>query len=89
MALAEQDSSPGELAELLGLKPSTITRFIDKLEKSELCKRKTEGKKVRVSISIKGNKLLNKIHQSWKKLFNDYNELYGEKEADKLNKLLV
>lgn len=90
MALYEKSpSTAGELSEVMGLAPSTITRFIDKLEKQKLCSRTQDGRISYTSITQTGQALIPTIEAGWKKLFETYNALYGEAEADKLNKMIT
>ena len=90
MALAEQKKcSASDLSELLGLAPSTITRFVDKLEKQGFCVRELEGRVSYTSITAKGQRLIPEIHAGWKQLFHSYNKVYGEKNAKSLNDMIV
>ena len=90
MALDETDAlSAGEISNLLGMAPSTITRFVDKLAKQDLCKRRVEGRVSLTSITPKGRALMPAIRDGWMKLYYDYNGEYGEAEADHLNKTIV
>lgn len=90
MALHENDYlTAGQLSETLGLKPSTITRFVDKLESRELCQRKYEGKLAKISITKKGKKVFPLFQEAWKVFFNNYNDVYGKENAEKLNSLIV
>ena len=90
MALNEnKKSSAGYLSNILGLAPSTITRFIDKLEKQGLCAREFEGRVSYTSITSKGRKLIPGIQTGWKRLFHMYNGVYGKKNAKALNNMIV
>jgi DNA-binding MarR family transcriptional regulator len=90
MALYENERcSASYLSDLLGLAPSTITRFVDRLEKQGLCKRKLEGRVSYASITVKGQKLIPDIQVGWKRLFRSYNEIYGENSAKSLNEMIV
>ncbi len=90
MALHEEKNcSASHLSEMLGLAPSTITRFIDKLEKQGLCTRKLEGRVSHTSITAKGRRLMPDIQAGWKTLFQSYSEIFGEEDAKALNKMIV
>lgn len=90
MALHENEQcSAGDLSELLGLAPSTITRFVDKLEKQGLCKRKLEGRTSYTTITAQGRAKIPAIQAGWKALFNSYNAAYGEDKATSLNDMIV
>ncbi len=73
-----------ELADGMHLKPSTITRFVDKLVKADLIVRKKEGRVVTVSLTNKGEEVIPKITSALKNLHDRYCELLGEAAALKL-----
>lgn len=90
MALDEKpEIYAGELADLLGLAPSTITRFIDKLEKQKLCKRRPVGRQATISITKQGKNLMPEIRQAWNVLYRLYSDELGEDAASDLNKMVV
>ncbi len=90
MALEEKEAlSAGEISDLLGMAPSTITRFVDKLAKQELCERRLDGRVSFTSITPKGRALMPAIRDAWTHLFDAYNLDFGETEADTLNKAIV
>lgn len=76
----------GELANILKLAPSTVTRFVDKLIIQGYLKRDQEGRNIIVSATKKGETLLPSIQESWKKLFDSYCEVLGEEFAVKLTR---
>lgn len=80
--------SQSELAEALHLKPSTITRFVDKLVEKGFIERKTEGKRSLNYPTEKGNEILKDIKEGWKILFRSYSDILGEEEGKALNKLI-
>jgi len=57
--------SQKEISEYLQLTPSTITRFVDKLEAKKLVKREMEGKTVLLNPTVEGKKTLPKIAKAW------------------------
>ena len=59
--------SPKQLSFLLHLTPSTITRFVDALEKKGLLVRKTKGKSAFIFPSEKGLELKRSIAVAYKK----------------------
>jgi len=81
--------TPSQLAETLGLAPSTITRFVTKLETLGYCEKCLSGKIVNISITPKGRSLIPEIKKSWTDLLHKYTELYGQEEAKQLNQLIV
>lgn len=77
-----------ELADALHLKPSTITRFVDKLVEKGLIERKTEGKRSLNFPTENGEAILKDIKEGWKILFRSYSDILGEDEGKALNKLI-
>ncbi|MGL5379026.1 MarR family winged helix-turn-helix transcriptional regulator, partial [Clostridium sp.] len=66
-----------ELSKELHLKPSTITRHIDKLVYNGLVERKMDGKLSRVYLTKSGEEIQEKIHKARIKLHNRYKEILG------------
>ncbi len=77
--------SPKQLSMHLHLTPSTITRFIDALEKKDLVNRKTKGKTASILPSKKGLKLKSPIAKAYKKLHFKYIEILGSDMSNKLS----
>lgn len=73
-----------ELAEALHLAPSTMTRFVDKLERAGLVEREAQGKLSRVSATDAGLALRGPIAQAWKRLYRDYSDILGEEAGREL-----
>ncbi|MGL5867849.1 MarR family winged helix-turn-helix transcriptional regulator [Clostridium chrysemydis] len=76
-----------ELCEELHLKPSTITRLIDKLVIKGLVERKSEGKLSHIFLTTKGEDIQEDISRFRLKLHNKYKELLGTQNYDTLTKL--
>lgn len=74
----------GELSEKMNVKPSTMTRLIDKLQTKGLVERTTTGRLVRISPTAKGVALRPKIMEALKVLYNNYCEVLGKDFAVKL-----
>lgn len=83
------NGSPGITQKLLAAKlyitPSTLTRFIDKLETKKLVERKVQGKTVLVYPTEKGIALEPRIRDASKAFKADYEELLGKTVADLLS----
>jgi DNA-binding MarR family transcriptional regulator len=79
--------SQKELSEQLHITPSTITRFIDKLEHKGLVQRRNEGKSVLIDPTENGLKLQDEIKQCWENLYNRYSEILGYQEGQNLTNL--
>lgn len=83
-----QNISPNELAKMLNFAPSTVTRFLDNLEKKGFIFRKTEGKTAIVSSTPKGEEKYESILICWKNLNEKYEELLGQRLENILNVLI-
>lgn len=81
-----------ELGERLYLTPSTITRFIEKLEYKGLVTKRSEGKNVFVCSTAQGKELQDAIVAAWNSLYNLYEGILTEEESRQFiritNKLL-
>ncbi len=81
-----------ELGERLYLTPSTITRFIEKLEYKGLVIKRSEGKNVYVSTTEQGKALQVEIIEAWNKLHTLYEDILTDEETKQFisisNKLL-
>lgn len=90
MALAEHEAlCNGALADLMGLAPSTVTRFVDKLVEAGLARRFRAGRESRTAITENGRRLMPQIRSSWRALLHAYNDVYGREEAAELNEKVV
>ena len=77
--------SPKELSSYLNLTPSTITRFVDALEKKGIVKRTTKGKSAFIFPSEKGFELKKPIAIAYKKLYLKYTKILGSSKANQLS----
>ena len=77
--------SPKQLSCNLHLTPSTITRFVDVLEKKGLVIRKTKGKSAYISSSEKGLELKRAVAIAYKQLFLKYTKILGTNTANQLS----
>lgn len=80
--------APGVVSGKLQIAPSTVTRFIEQLERKELLKRKSEGKTVKIMPTQKGSALQEKIDSAWGGLHNRYTNILGNKYSDVLTELI-
>lgn len=78
---------PGELSEILMLKPSTITRLIEKLESRDLVHRKSDKKASHVFPTKKGMRMEDDLRRAWSALFERYSTILGKDEARKLTSM--
>ncbi len=77
--------SPKQLSQILHLTPSTISRFLNALEKKNLLDRKTKGKQAFIYPSIKGLHLKPEIAKSYKKLCLKYTQILGSDSSNILS----
>jgi len=77
-----------EIGEVLHVTPSTITRFIDKLENSGHLERRIEGKKSFVYSTEKGKGIQSDIDRAWTNLHARYKDLLGEDGCNELTSIL-
>ena len=71
----------GELAEIMMLKPSTVTRLVEKMEDKELLKRMKEKRSTLIFPTKKSVELQESIKQAWMALYERYIKLLGEEQS--------
>ena len=74
----------GELAEIMMLTPSTVTRLVDKLISQNLLKKHTEGRTVLIYPTPLSVELYPQITLAWSKIYKRYIDILGEDFAAKL-----
>lgn len=74
-----------ELAEKLSVTPSTLTRFVDKLEAKRLVERQVSGKSVQVYPTPKSRELEGTIRQASRNLHDAYAAVLGAESSDALS----
>lgn len=77
-----------EIGEALHMTPSTITRFIDKLEDKGLVTRKCGGKNCYIYPTKKANSLQLDIDKAWSSLHERCSKILGEEEAKVLTEII-
>lgn len=70
-----------EIGEMLHLTPSTITRFMDKLETKKLVVKNSEGKNAYISTTEKGQQMQPRILAAWEHLHTVYDGILNEAET--------
>lgn len=70
------------------LAPSTVTRFVDKMEKMALLEREQDGKEVRLVLTDEGIKIAQLLEDELLLLNARIVELLGRKYHDTLNRML-
>lgn len=76
--------SQNELGQLMNLKPSTITRFMEKLQQKALINRVQEGRNFFIYPSETGKEKAKQIRKALNNLYIRYCKLLGEDFAVKL-----
>ena len=80
--------SSSELGNLLHLKPSTVTRFIDKLILKKYCERNHVGKMSIITLTKEGINIQKEIEKCWESIYHEYSEKIGYTEGENLSNLL-
>ena len=83
------DVTQKEIADKLSLAPSTITRFINKLEKRGFVSKKMDGRMARVILTNKGAQEAPKLREKYQQAETDLQDLLGDKFVDTTRQLLV
>jgi DNA-binding MarR family transcriptional regulator len=82
IAIGDLDKhTPSEIAAELEMKPSTITRFLDKLEELGYVKREYHGRNTEVDMTELGKEKLKEVFQCWKGIHDRNAETFGDKIA--------
>ena len=77
-----------EIGRKLHMTPSTITRFIDKLESKGLLIRKNDGKNAFIYLTENGSRLQLDINKAWSNLHKRYSEILGVDEVKELTQVV-
>ncbi len=88
MVKENPEIQPGALANKLKLKPSTITRLVQKLERRGLVERKSKGRATSIVCTSEGSELAYSISQQWEKLLNQKREELGERYVEVLSEMI-
>lgn len=73
-----------ELASVLHLAPSTLTRFVDTLENKGFMKRRKEGRTTYLESTEQGLGLHEVLSQGWKRVWRRYADILGADEGNRL-----
>ncbi|TYP93442.1 DNA-binding transcriptional regulator, MarR family [Fodinibius salinus] len=82
------DIQPSMLAQKLYLKPSTISRLVQKLEQRELVQRSSEGRKSLIVCTTKGSERAKEIGGQWEQLKENKKEVLGERYMEVLSEMI-
>lgn len=91
--LSKKDGrSQKELADILNIKPATITVMLRRMEKAELVERRQDNEDQRISrvyLTEKGRKICNKAHEIMQDLEKECFDNFTEEEKVILRRLLM
>ncbi len=74
----------GELSKIMMLRPSTVTRLVEKMEAQGLLKRMREKRSTLVFPTKSSVELQATIQKAWMSLYDRYNKILGEDNAAEL-----
>ena len=80
---------PSELADKLHLKPSTITRLVDKLERRQLVEKESQGRATSIVCTDEGRNEAVKIEQKWTDLLDEKREELGDRYVEVLSEMIA
>jgi DNA-binding MarR family transcriptional regulator len=83
LAIEEPGIQAGKIAEQLQLTPSTITRFIEKLEEKKLVLRASEGKSTNVYPTQKGKDMKPLLKECINAFYESYSKILGKTESNR------
>lgn len=82
--MGEPGLTQNEISKKMNLKPSTITRLIDKLMQKDLVQRVQKGREVHIFPTEQGKGMQKQMDQALKRLYKRYIALLGKEFAEKL-----
>ena len=80
--------SQKEIADMLSLAPSTITRFVDKLRKEGYITKKRRGRNMTIELTEEGRLISSDMEKEYQEAVQVIRELMGEKYLETVGKLL-
>ncbi len=84
----EPEIQPSSLSKKLYLKPSTITRLVQKLESRGLVDRQSEGRSTLIVCTNEGVQSAEKINLIWSELLDQKKEELGERYVEVLSEMI-
>ena len=76
--------SPMEICRIMLLAPSTVTRFLDKMEEGLYIFREHHGKNIKIHPTQQGVDLRDELQSSWERLDLRYSAILGKEAAANL-----
>ena len=89
VALKEPGIQPSQIARQLSFKPSTITRFVDRLEQLGLIDRKLNGRTAAIHPTPKARKMEDSVRSAWKSLYSRYSKSLGKDLEQRLTEQIA
>ncbi len=77
-----------ELSRVFHLAPSTLTRFVDKLNNGGLVERIREGKEIMLELTEGGRELVGELEKEMERFDRELEKLWGVKYQDTLSRML-
>lgn len=85
----EPEIQPSSLAGKMHLKPSTITRLVQKLETRELVRKKSKGRATSIVCTSEGEELASSIEDKWQGLIAEKQDQLGERYLEVLSEMIA
>lgn len=79
---------PSQLAEMLYLKPSTITRLVQKLERRGFVQKESAGRATKIVCTNDGQNTAAHVHKKWEQLIAGKREELGERYVEVLSEMI-
>lgn len=80
---------PGTLAEKLHLKPSTITRLVQKLERRALVEKESHGRTMSINCTEKGTRAAGDVNRQWQQLLGEKEKELGDRYVQVLSEMIA
>jgi len=75
---------PSEVAQIMMLDPSTVTRLVEKLQTKGLLRREAQGRRTLIHPTPTGQALMPGLLAAWDQVSQGYSTLLGDSEAQSL-----
>lgn len=85
----EPEIQPSSLANKMHLKPSTITRLVQKLETRQLVTKRSKGRATSIVCTSEGQALASNIEEKWQQLLDEKRDLLGERYVNVLSEMIL
>lgn len=85
----EPEIQPSSLADKMHLKPSTITRLVQKLETRQLVTKESRGRATSIVCTNEGQAMASDIEEKWQQLLDEKRDLLGERYVNVLSEMIL